>query len=222
LAFGAAVAAAILALHVGRDSSEQAVDDMRIVTEYSNGEGFSCWCKFYGETDEVYPVQKDIRVGHVKTVGKILGSLVGKSIYGKAVCDAGSGTGIISIPLVSRGPLVSGSEISAATVLEAAARKKATLQPDSSMPNFETRDLEVIQRVFECVCCVGVPIHYPPVRLDSIVGNIAKLSKESLILSFAPKTRYYVALERLGVLFLGKSKTPMHICNETTSTDFDF
>ena len=55
------------------------------------------------------------------------------------------------------------------------------------MLSFVTHDLETIQGAFDCACSLGVLIHYPPECLDSMVVNPATLSKERLILSFAPK-----------------------------------
>lgn len=208
VAAGGAVAAfaAATGLLLSSDSSSTSVDDKKVVKEYFNTEGFERWSKIYGDTDDVNPVQKDIRVGHAQTVDKILGWLDTSTINGKTVCDAGCGTGSLSIPLASRGAAVSGSDISSAMVQEAEARAKASLS-SNQVPKFETRDLEALEGEFDCVCCVDVLIHYPPERLDAMVGRLARLSKERLILSFAPKTWYYVALKRLGELFPGKSKT---------------
>jgi len=66
---------------------------------------------------------------------------------------------------------------------------------------------------------VDVLIHYPPERLDAMVGNLARLSKDRLILSFAPKTWYYVALKRLGELFPGKSKTTRAYLHEEETVE---
>lgn len=43
--------------------------------------------------------------------------------------------------------------------------------------------------------------------MTGMVQHLAGLSKERLILSFAPKTWYYTLLKRIGELFPGKSKT---------------
>merc|ERR1712025_898047 len=135
----------------------------------------------------------DIRVGHAETVEKVLGWLDG-GVQGKTVCDAGCGTGNLSLPLASQGASVSGSDISAAMVAEAQRRA-------------ETSDLEALSGNFDVVCCIDVLIHYPPDKLESMIGHLAGLSRGRLLLSFAPKTWYYVALKNIGELFPGKSKT---------------
>merc|ERR1711933_74271 len=204
-----AVTAAIAFLGSGGEGSDGSVDDKKEVTEYFNGEGFNRWSRIYGETEDVNPVQKDIRTGHARTVDKILGWLDYIDVKGKTICDAGCGTGSLSIPLACRGAVVSGSDISSAMVTEAAERAKVALQGNSaaSMPQFETRDLEAIEGQYDAVCCVDVLIHYPPERMEAMVGNLARLSSDKLILSFAPDTWYYKALKRVGELFPGKSKT---------------
>eukprot|EP00930_Biecheleria_cincta_P008204 TRINITY_DN109603_c0_g1_i1.p1 TRINITY_DN109603_c0_g1~~TRINITY_DN109603_c0_g1_i1.p1 ORF type:complete len:338 (-),score=73.99 TRINITY_DN109603_c0_g1_i1:70-1083(-) len=199
------ILAAGVALLSGGDSSAK-VDDKKVVESYFNNEGFERWQKIYGETDDVNPVQKDIRVGHAQTVDKILNWLDSATIAGKAVCDAGCGTGNLSIPLASRGAIVTGSDISSAMVGEAADRAKAKLSSEQ-MPKFFTSDLEALDGKFDTVCCVDVLIHYPPDNMKGMVQHLAGMSKERLVLSFAPKTWYYTALKRIGELFPGKSKT---------------
>lgn len=197
--------AGVGSLVLGGESQEQ-VDDKKVVTEYFNNAGFERWQKIYGEADDVNPVQKDIRIGHAETVDKILKWLDPTTISGKSVCDAGCGTGNLSIPLASRGADVHGSDISSAMVGEAEVRAKETL-PSEKMPKFSTSDLEAISGKFDTVCCVDVLIHYPPDKMSGMVQHLAGLSKERLILSFAPKTWYYTLLKRVGELFPGKSKT---------------
>lgn len=65
-------------------------------------------------------VQLDIRLGHSKTVENAIQMLTdGGSLKGVTVCDAGCGTGSLSIPLAKEGAVVSASDISAAMVAEA-------------------------------------------------------------------------------------------------------
>jgi len=201
LALIAAAAAVVLA----GDEKSAVVDDKSVVTQYFNTEGFERWQKIYGETDEVNVVQKDIRNGHAMTIEKILGWLDKSQIEGKTICDAGCGCGNLSIPLASRGAKVSGSDISSAMVGEAAKRAKDVL-PAEQQPVFMASDLETLDGKYDTVCCVDVLIHYPPENLNRMVGHLASLSKDRLVLSFAPKTWYYTLLKKFGELFPGKSK----------------
>ena len=50
-------------------------------------------------------------------------------------------------------------------------------------------------------------IHYPSDKMAAMVGHLAGISKERLIISFAPDTWYYRSLKAFGGLFPGPSKT---------------
>lgn len=94
--------------------------DKDVVKEYFNNSGFQRWKKIYGETDDVNRVQRDIRLGHSKTVENVMAMLKDEGpLTGVTVCDAGCGTGSLSIPLAKEGAIVFASDISAAMVAEA-------------------------------------------------------------------------------------------------------
>lgn len=120
----AAVAAVISLADPERRRKMQAEEvgggDKEVVREYFNNNGFQRWKKIYGDTDDVNRVQLDIRLGHSKTVENALKMLTDEgSLRGVTVCDAGCGTGSLSIPLAKEGAIVSASDISAAMVDEA-------------------------------------------------------------------------------------------------------
>lgn len=94
--------------------------DKDVVKQYFNNSGFQRWKKIYGDTDDVNRVQRDIRLGHSKTVENAMKMLKDKgSLQGVTVCDAGCGTGSLAIPLAKEGAVVLASDISAAMVAEA-------------------------------------------------------------------------------------------------------
>ena len=74
------------------------------VTEYFNGTGFDRWNRIYSESDDVNKVQKNIRIGHQKTVDDVISWLKEyDNIKEKSFCDAGCGVGSLSIPLAKLG-----------------------------------------------------------------------------------------------------------------------
>lgn len=188
--------------------------DKEVVREYFNNSGFQRWKKIYGETDEVNKVQRDIRLGHSKTVENVMKMLTDEgSLQGVTVCDAGCGTGCLAIPLAKEGAIVYASDISAAMVSEAEKQAKEQLQitnDDQSspptMPKFEVSDLESLKGKYDTVICLDVLIHYPQSQADGMIAHLASLAESRLILSFAPKTFYYDLLKRVGELFPGPSK----------------
>ena len=214
-------AAAVAAVLIGTDpqqrrssmAAKSGGDEMASVREYFNTSGFDRWKKIYGETDDVNKVQLDIRTGHAQTVEKVLGWMdadagAGESYEGQTVCDAGCGTGSLSIPLAMRGATVFGSDISSAMAGEASKRyADASGASDcAGTATFVAKDLESIDGKYDTVACLDVMIHYPQSKADEMITHLASLADKRIIVSFAPKTLAYTVLKRIGELFPGPSK----------------
>ncbi|KAL9991641.1 putative magnesium protoporphyrin IX methyltransferase [Helianthus debilis subsp. tardiflorus] len=183
--------------------------DKEVVRDYFTNDGFQRWKKIYGTTDDVNKVQLDIRIGHAKTVESVMKMLTDEgSLKGVSVCDAGCGTGLLSIPLAKEGAVVSASDISASMVSEAQKQAKEALEGKDGVqiPKFEVSDLESLNGKHDTVVCLDVLIHYPQSKADGMIAHLASLAENRLILSFAPKTFYYDLLKRIGELFPGPSK----------------
>lgn len=181
------------------------VDDKTEVREYFNTEGFNRWNKIYSESDEVNSVQLDIRNGHDQTIQKILNWIKQDGdIKGKTVCDCGCGVGSLAIPLAQMGAKIEASDISDAMSSEAARRAK---ELGVKGAKFYTSDLESVKGKFNTVTCVDVAIHYPSDKMGEMIQHLCGLANDRLIISFAPKTWYYVFLKKIGELFPGPSKT---------------
>lgn len=72
---------------------------------------------------------------------------------------------------------------------------------------FYTSDLESVTGKYDTVTCVDVAIHYPSEKMAEMVEHLCSLANDRVIISFAPKTWYYVFLKKIGELFPGPSKT---------------
>ncbi|KAI5329437.1 hypothetical protein PRUPE_5G142500 [Prunus persica] len=188
--------------------------DKEVVKDYFNKSGFERWKKIYGETDDVNRVQRDIRLGHSKTVENVMKMLTDEGkLEGVTVCDAGCGTGCLAIPLAKEGAVVTAADISAAMVAEAEKQAREQLQLSNRgfsggpvMPKFEVKDLESLDGKYDTVVCLDVLIHYPQSKADAMIAHLASLAENRLLISFAPKTLYYDLLKRIGELFPGPSK----------------
>ncbi|XP_006656602.2 magnesium protoporphyrin IX methyltransferase, chloroplastic [Oryza brachyantha] len=187
--------------------------DKEAVRAYFNSTGFERWRKIYGSaTDGVNRVQLDIRDGHAQTVAATLAMLRDSSVplAGATVCDAGCGTGSLSIPLAAEGASVLASDISAAMVAEAQRQAEAAMAvrpaPAFRMPRFEVRDLESLEGRYDIVVCLDVLIHYPREEAKQMIKHLASLAEKRVLISFAPKTLYFDLLKRVGELFPGPSK----------------
>lgn len=183
-----------------------ALDDKTIVKDYFNATGFDRWRRIYGD-GEVNKVQKDIRVGHQRTVDTVVGWLKADgNLKGLSVCDAGCGVGSLSIPLAQAGALVYGSDISEKMVLEAYERARLAM-PNPNNVAFMAQDLEKLTGRYHTVICLDVLIHYPQDKAADMIAHLSSLAESRLILSFAPKTLALSMLKKVGELFPGPSKT---------------
>jgi magnesium-protoporphyrin O-methyltransferase len=181
-------------------------DDKTIVKEYFNSVGFDRWKRIY-EGGEVNKVQLDIRNGHQQTVEKILGWLkADNNLPGLSICDAGCGTGNLSIPLAEAGAKVYASDISDKMVQEAKEIASKTLKNPENV-TFAVQDLEDLSGSYDTVICCDVLIHYPQDKADEMISHLCSLSQSRVILSFAPKTCFLTILKKIGSLFPGPSKT---------------
>ncbi len=178
------------------------------VAKYFNGTGFDRWNRIYSNSDDVNKVQRNIRIGHQKTVDDVLlwikesGPLCEMSF-----CDAGCGVGSLSLPLASLGAAsIAASDISQAMVEET--RRRAELAGfDLDRMTFQTSDLESLRGSFHTVVCLDVFIHYPQKAAEEMVQHLCSLSREKLIVSFAPYTPFLALLKTIGQFFPGPSKT---------------
>jgi magnesium-protoporphyrin O-methyltransferase len=186
---------------ISNTSTKEIPKDKEIVRDYFNSTGFDRWRRIYGEGD-VNRVQRDIRTGHQQTVDYVLSWFKNdKNASGHIVCDAGCGTGCLSIPLAAMGAEVYASDISEKMVGEG---KERASNPEN--PVFEVQDLAKLSGNYDTVICLDVLIHYPDRESEEMIAQLASLTKSRLILSFAPKNPYYVMMKKVGDMVPGPSK----------------
>ena len=182
--------------------------EKREVKGYFETTGFDRWNRIYSNSDDVNKVQRNIRIGHQKTVDEVL-SWIKQSgqLNDVSFCDAGCGVGSLSIPLAEMGAgSINASDISEA-MAEEADRRARDAQLDMSRLRFVASDLESLSGSFHTVCCLDVFIHYPQRAAEDMVRHLCSLTEERLIVSFAPYTPLLALLKGIGQLFPGPSKT---------------
>jgi magnesium-protoporphyrin O-methyltransferase len=178
------------------------------VQAYFESTGFERWNRIYSDSDEVNKVQRNIRIGHQKTVDEVLRWLQDQgNLAGRSFCDAGCGVGSLSLPLAQLGAgSVAASDLSAAMVTEAA-RRAQEAGISSSQLSFNASDLESLQGRYDTVVCLDVFIHYPQAAAEEMVHHLAGMAENHLLVSFAPFTPLLALLKGIGQLFPGPSKT---------------
>ena len=178
------------------------------VKGYFETTGFDRWNRIYSNSDDVNKVQRNIRIGHQKTVDEVLTWIKQSGqLNDVSFCDAGCGVGSLSIPLAEMGAgSINASDISEA-MAEEADRRARDAQLDMSRLRFVASDLESLSGSFHTVCCLDVFIHYPQRAAEDMVRHLCSLTEERLIVSFAPYTPLLALLKGIGQLFPGPSKT---------------
>jgi len=188
-------------------AAEKAAEKNEVRT-YFESTGFERWNRIYSDSDEVNKVQRNIRIGHQKTVDEVLAWLQEQgNLAQRSFCDAGCGVGSLSLPLAQLGAgSVAASDLSAAMVAEAE-RRAHQAGLDAGQIQFSTSDLESIEGRYDTVICLDVFIHYPQAAAEEMVTHLASLAEHHLIVSFAPYTPLLALLKGIGQLFPGPSKT---------------
>tara|TARA_Y100001968_G_C19423626_1_gene753159 strand:+ start:1835 stop:2551 length:717 start_codon:yes stop_codon:yes gene_type:complete len=178
------------------------------VTSYFNGMGFERWNRIYSESKDVNNVQRNIRIGHQKTVDDVLSWIKESGKLNKlSFCDAGCGVGSLTLPLAALDiGSISASDISDSMISETKIRAESA-KLDMSKISFNVSDLENLQGSFHTVICLDVFIHYPQDAAEEMVKHLCGLTEERLIVSFAPYTPLLSILKKIGQLFPGPSKT---------------
>ena len=178
------------------------------VKGYFETTGFDRWNRIYSDSDDVNKVQRNIRIGHQKTVDEVLAWIRESGACNNvSFCDAGCGVGSLSIPLAGMGAgSIHASDISEA-MAEEAERRARDAGLDMTKLTFFASDLESLSGSFHTVCCLDVFIHYPQKAAEDMVRHLCSLTEQRLIVSFAPYTPLLAVLKGIGQLFPGPSKT---------------
>ena len=178
------------------------------VKGYFETTGFERWNRIYSDSDDVNRVQRNIRIGHQKTVDNVLAWLQEQgNLEQRSFCDAGCGVGSLTLPLAQLGAgTIAASDLSAAMVQEAE-RRAGELGVKPGQISFLASDLESLEGRYDTVICLDVFIHYPQEPAEQMVEHLASLAERRLLVSFAPYTPLLAVLKRIGELFPGPSKT---------------
>ena len=178
------------------------------VKGYFETTGFERWNRIYSDSDDVNRVQRNIRIGHQKTVDNVLAWLQEQgNLEQRSFCDAGCGVGSLTLPLAQLGAgSIAASDLSAAMVQEAE-RRAGELGVKPGQISFLASDLESLEGRYDTVICLDVFIHYPQAPAEEMVRHLASMAERHLIVSFAPYTPLLALLKGIGQLFPGPSKT---------------
>ena len=142
-------------------AADKAAEKAEVKT-YFESTGFERWNRIYSDSDDVNKVQRNIRIGHQKTVDNVLAWVQEQgNLEGRSFCDAGCGVGSLSIPLAQLGAgSIAASDLSEAMVNEAR-RRAGEAGISREQLQFSASDLESLEGRYDTVICLDVFIHYP-------------------------------------------------------------
>ena len=130
------------------------------VKGYFETTGFDRWNRISSESVDVNKVQRNIRIGHQKTVDNVLAWLQEQgNLAGRSFCDAGCGVGSLTLPLAELGASsIAASDLSEAMVKEAE-RRAVEAGVQKGQIRFLASDLESLSGRYDTVVCLDVFIH---------------------------------------------------------------
>lgn len=174
---------------------------------YFDGIGFERWSAIYGE-GKLSPIRRSIRDGHTAMLTHSLRWLRERFPQlppSAQALDAGCGTGLFSTMLAQHGFQVTAVDIAAQMV--AAAAQQVQQQQLHERVHFVVDDLESfsqrndVPQVYDLVACFDVLVHYPASAFVPLCTSLARMSRNMLLLTYAPYEPLLAALHRVGAYF---------------------
>ncbi len=174
------------------------------VRKYFETSGFSRWTAIYGSGD-IPPIWKVIRDGHQRAIETVLKFIEHDTDH--TALDAGCGTGNLSIELASRGYEVDAFDVSAPMIHFAKYINAG--RTTGIPPNFMVGDIAALngeKKTYDLVCCLDVLFHYPYEEVSQMLTQLANLSSNKVVGSFALRTPFNDFWMKVGQRFHAKNR----------------
>jgi magnesium-protoporphyrin O-methyltransferase len=163
------------------------------------------WAKLTSDAP-VGRIRATVREGRDHMRETLLGWLPA-DLTGRRVLDAGCGTGMLAVEAARRGAEVVAIDLSP-TLIELA-RERQPHHPGAGSVEFRVGDmLAPGEERFDHVVAMDSIIHYRPPEMVAMLAALADRAKDSLVVTFAPKTPLLATMHLSGKLFPRGSKSP--------------
>ncbi|MEI8102249.1 MAG: magnesium protoporphyrin IX methyltransferase [Chlorobium sp.] len=185
-------------------SSFNAEEHKKMLRSYFNGQGFQRWASIYGD-DKLSSVRNTVRQGHAVMMDKAFDWLQKLGLpKGATVLDAGCGTGLFSIRLAKAGYKVKAVDIASQMVDKA--KMEAIKQGVEKNIEFEVNTIESVSGKYDAVVCFDVLIHYPAEGFAQAFANLSRLTKGTIIFTYAPYNNLLALMHWAGGYFPKKER----------------
>lgn len=169
----------------------------RQLTEYFDRTAAKAW-EALTSSEPVGRIRATVRAGRDEMRAVLLGWLP-EDLAGRQVLDAGCGTGSFAVEAAGRGAAVTAVDVSPTLVDVARRRTPADLAPRI---DYAVGDMLDPQRgPFDHVVAMDSLIHYTAPDMVRAIEALAGLARESVVLTFAPRTPALAAMHAVGRLF---------------------
>jgi magnesium-protoporphyrin O-methyltransferase len=151
-------------------------------------------------------IRETVRAGR-DTMRALLLSWLPHDMSGRALLDAGCGTGALAVLVAQRGGCVTAVDI--AENLVNLARARAPRNPDPGAIEFRVGDmLDPSLGQFDHVVAMDSLIHYPARDIVSVIETLARRTRRSIVFTFAPRTPALSLMHAAGRLFPRADRAP--------------
>lgn len=151
-------------------------------------------------------VRATVRAGREEMRNTLLGWLP-SDLRGKRVLDAGCGPGMLSYELARRGANVTAIDVSRKLIDIALERMPEDI--DKEGIDFQVGDmLDPRHGEYDYVVSMDVLIHYSCADAVTAVADLAERTRQSIVFTFAPRTRFLAFMHWAGKLFPRSDRSP--------------
>ncbi|WP_295686712.1 magnesium protoporphyrin IX methyltransferase [uncultured Nevskia sp.] len=156
-------------------------------------------------TAKVSRIRETVRAGRDEMRATLL-SWLPEDLSGRRILDAGCGTGALAIEAARRGAEVIAIDI--AGNLVNVARERAPSDLKGSI-EFHVGDmLNPALGSFDHVVAMDSLIHYQPADIADTVAKLMARTRQSIVITFAPKTPLLTVMHNVGLLFPRGDRAP--------------
>jgi len=173
--------------------------------DYFDRTALRAWERLTSEAP-VGRIRATVRAGRDEMRATLL-SWLPADLSGARVLDAGCGTGALAVEAARRGAEVVAVDI--APGLIALARERAGSRHGAGRVEFAVGDmLDPSFGQFDHVVGMDSLIHYRPEDTAEVLAGLAARTRQSILFTFAPRTRLLAAMHAVGRLFPRGDRAP--------------